>query len=227
MTASRIRTAGLTIFLLAGVVAGCQEQGGPESSSTLGEAVGLPKGLLATDRCLDATNPSKLVREMIDGINAERVRHKLPELRVSPDLMQVADFYACRMVDGHFFGHYDPYDSSTVDSRAADFGYAFIQIGENLAARQTSVHDAMLALMESPSHRANILDPIYTEVGVAVKVGGEHGIYWVQEFGRPVTDELPPNFDLDESDVTPKTPGVPGAGEASAASQPATSQSAD
>ncbi len=189
------KVVGRTLLLAAALAVGCQEQSGPDTSAALGNAVGLSSGLLATDGCLDAADPQKLVGEMIDGINTERAKHKLPPLRTNPDLMQLADFYACRMVDGRFFGHYDPYDRSTVDSRASEFGYAFIQIGENLAARQTTARDAMAALMDSPSHRANILDPIYTEIGVAVKIGGEHGIYWVQEFGRPITDELPPGME--------------------------------
>lgn len=132
---------------------------------------------------------------MIDAINAERAKRDLKPLRQNGTLMQIADFYACRLVDGHFFDHFDPYDGSTVVERAIDFGYPFFQIGENLAARQTTVKEAMSALMNSPKHRSNILDPVFTEIGVAVKIGGDHGIYWVQEFGRPLSEESPSGAD--------------------------------
>ncbi len=125
---------------------------------------------------------------MIDAVNAERARHKLAPVHGEATLMQIADFYACRLVEGGFFAHEDPIGGSTVDGRAADFGYAFWKIGENLAAGQQSVDEAMAAWLASPSHRAILLDPAFTELGVAVKAGGPNGIYWVQEFGRPITD---------------------------------------
>jgi len=169
---------------------GCQEITGGDSKEGSGAAALLPVGA-----CADLSDADKVAREMIEAINAERTRRNLKPLRTAPALMQVADFYACRLVDGRFFDHEDPFDGSNVATRAADFGYAFFQVGENLAAEQGSVAEAMSALMKSPRHRANILDPVYTEVGIAVKTGGEHGVYWVQEFGRPITDELPAEFD--------------------------------
>ena len=39
--------------------------------------------------------------------------------------------------------------------------------------------------MDSPAHRAIILDARWTEVGIAVRTGGEYAIYWVQEFATP------------------------------------------
>jgi len=39
--------------------------------------------------------------------------------------------------------------------------------------------------MDSPSHRDNILDEKWSEVGISVRSGGEYSIYWVQEFGDP------------------------------------------
>jgi uncharacterized protein YkwD len=138
--------------------------------------------------CADVQDKSALIRQMVDAVNAERARHKLGALRPEPTLMQIADFYACRLAEGGFFSHEDPFGSSSLDTRAADFGYAFFKIGENLAAGQESVDEALGAWLASPSHRAILLDPAFTEIGVAVKAGGPNGIYWVQEFGRPITD---------------------------------------
>ena len=63
--------------------------------------------------------------------------------------------------------------------------YAFYAIGENLAAGQQTPAEVMKVWMDSPAHRDIILDPNWTEVGIAVRVGGEYEIYWVQLFGRP------------------------------------------
>jgi len=143
---------------------------------------------LPADPCVAPLSQDKLIRQMLDAINAERSKHRLPPVKPDPDLMRIAEFYACRLVEGDFFAHVDPYDGSTVATRAADFGYAFRKVGENLAAEQRTAEQAMADWMRSPSHRANILDPAFTQVGIAVKGGGELGAYWVQEFGRPITE---------------------------------------
>lgn len=211
---SRMATPGhklriLPLLLSLGLAAGCQwEDPVEKSESDLNAGATLSVPLIPIQACADPLDQTRLANDMIDAINSEREKRGIGPLRQSATLMQIADFYACRLVDGRFFDHYDPFDGATADDRATDFGYAFYQIGENLAARQQSVNDAMTALMNSPRHKANILDPIYTEVGIAVKTGGEHGIYWVQEFGRPISDELPTGFDLTTTQpaATPKAP---------------------
>lgn len=177
----------MTGFVLL-TASGCDSQGGsPLSASSLLGPAATSKGRISA--CIDPAGEQELIRRMIDAVNAERARHKLAPLRGEETLMQIADFYACRLVDGGFFGHEDPFGGSTLDSRAADFGYAFLKIGENLAAGQESVDEALSAWLASPSHRAILLDPAFTEIGVAVKSGGANGFYWVQEFGRPIVDD--------------------------------------
>ncbi|OQZ06623.1 MAG: hypothetical protein B6D36_04035 [Planctomycetes bacterium UTPLA1] len=74
--------------------------------------------------------------------------------------------------------------------------------------------------MASPGHRANILDPDFTEIGLAVKLGGADGPFWVQEFGRPSSEPLrtvrqaPSNSDESAATSRPVTD------DASPASQP-------
>jgi len=136
------------------------------------------------DPCLTPADDETLIKQMTEAINAERAKHRLRPLKVNAALGKIADSYACRLVEKDFFDHIDPYDGSTVVSRANDNGYSFEKIGENLAAGQYSVEQAMKALLDSPRHRANILEPGYMEVGVSVRNGGRFGRYWVQEFGR-------------------------------------------
>ncbi len=70
-----------------------------------------------------------------------------------------------------------------------DQGYAYLKIGENLALGNfASDADVVTAWMNSPGHRANILDGQYTEIGVGVARGlyEGHTVYFaVQHFGRP------------------------------------------
>ncbi len=166
----------------------CQEQTTlPLPALAADQASDSSRAALA-DRCQDLPDRQALIVAMVDAVNAERARHNLPPLRPQATLMRIADFYGCRLVEGDFFSHQDPFDKSTVDSRAAHFGYAFLKIGENLAAGQQSVQQALDDWMASAGHRANILDPAFTEMGVAVKTGGPFGPYWVQEFGRPISE---------------------------------------
>lgn len=183
------RSIGLTMLIVALLAAGCQDQAAlPGPLSGLDPSTAQAARPVLSDPCTDVADPARLARQMLDAVNAERAKVGLKPLRLDPTLTQIADFYACRLIDGRFLRHVDPYDNSTVVTRAADFGYAFLKIGENLAAEQRTVREAMAGLMNSPGHRANILDPAFTEIGIAVKLGGPYGIYWVQEFGRPLSD---------------------------------------
>ena len=170
--------------LLAAIAVGCQEQSLPLGQT---DATQSTARLLLTDPCQDVANRQSMMRDLVHAVNAERAKLKLAPLKVNDILTQTADFYACRLIDGEFFSHTDPFDGSSVDSRASNFGYAFLKVGENLAEGQDTVEQVISEWINSPAHRANILDPAFTEIGVAVKIGGPMGRCWVQEFGRPVT----------------------------------------
>ena len=171
--------------VLLGVV-GCQDVQIPfMSEGPAAQSIAPPAG------CTNAPDHDALTQDLLNAINAERAKRHLAPLRTSTTLMQVADFYSCRLIDGRFFDHVDPFDGSTVDTRVTDFGYAFQKVGENLAAGHKTAKDAVNAWMESPGHRANLLDPAFTETGIAVKTGGDYGWYWVQEFGRPTATSNP------------------------------------
>lgn len=174
------------ILLLAALASGCHEDTTlPLSGTEAVEPAEAAARWLRWDECADPPDVDAMLDELVTAVNAERLRNKVPPLKTEPTLMQLADFYACRLVEGDFFSHVDPYDASTVDSRAISFGYPFVKIGENLAAGQKTVREVVADWMASPGHRANILDPAFTEIGVAVKVGGANGPYWVQQLGRP------------------------------------------
>lgn len=175
----------LAFAWLVGLTAvGCQDGSIPLTPDQVTGAVARP----VVEPCSDPANRAELIRDFVEAVNAERRKAGVGMLKRNPTLMAVADYYACRMIDGGFFDHVDPEEGSTVDYRAVAFGYAFAKIGENLAAGQTTVEEAVLNWMQSPKHRENLLDPTFTEIGVGVKDGGEYGRYWVQELGRPLVD---------------------------------------
>jgi|GEM_PF-527740 len=171
------------LVLLGGV--GCQEEDGGALRMIFDDTVA---GDTAFAPCGTPEDELRATRELLTQINRERTRRGIDSLKRNDTLDKIAAFYACRMIDGNFFSHRDPFDRSRIDTRAQDFGYAFQKVGENLAAGQWSVEQVMREWMDSEGHRNNILDPTYTEVGLSVRLGGKHGIYWVQEFGRPLNE---------------------------------------
>jgi len=75
---------------------------------------------------------------------------------------------------------------SHFDERIASNQYLnYSSVGENIAAGQNSLDELMSAWLKSPAHCANIMSPVFAEVGVAVVVKEEtkYGIYWTQNFG--------------------------------------------
>ena len=90
------------------------------------------------------------------------------------------------MIYYDFFAHENPFTRTELRDRAEEFGYEFQVIGENLAAGQATPAQAMNDWMNSPGHRANILNADFTELGVGIRTGGTYGTYWVQEFGLPL-----------------------------------------
>jgi len=70
--------------------------------------------------------------------------------------------------------------------RIESHGYLDYKIvGENIAGGQKTVKEVMKAWLNSPDHCTNIMNPSYTEVGIAIVVNpnSEYGIYWTQNFG--------------------------------------------
>jgi len=123
--------------------------------------------------------------EIIQLVNQARRTAGLEPVSYNAVLEAQATQYACEMVQFDFFDHVSPVDGSTLGQRATEFGYDYLVVGENLAAGQATPQQAFTDWMNSPSHRRNILDPRFTELGVGVRTGGTYGVYWVQEFGQP------------------------------------------
>jgi uncharacterized protein YkwD len=104
-------------------------------------------------------------------VNASRRQFGLAELTIEPRLSSVAQAHSDDMAQHHYFGHWSP-SGSTPQTRAAASGVPVSRVGENLAGGRDAaeMHDA---LMESPGHRAAILDPLFTHIGLGVSVDGE------------------------------------------------------
>jgi uncharacterized protein YkwD len=130
-------------------------------------------------------NADAVADQVILLVNAARSEKGLKPVHKSPVLTRLAEDYAARMIERGFFSHIDPDTGYGPGQRALQAGYLFLSVGENLAAGQTTADAVMNDWMASmEGHRENILSAQWNEVGAAVRTGGEHGVYWVLEFGN-------------------------------------------
>jgi uncharacterized protein YkwD len=118
--------------------------------------------------------------EMMQMINAERQKRGLKILVADTEMLQVARAHSQDMFAKGYFAHDDLNGKDPFDRmRAANIH--FETAGENLALAQT-VEIAHVNLMNSPGHRANILNPSFGRVGIGILDGGFYGLMISQEF---------------------------------------------
>ncbi|MFJ5733035.1 CAP domain-containing protein [Streptomyces paradoxus] len=117
-----------------------------------------------------------------DLTNRERARAGLAPLAPDPLLTTAAQAHSADMVARAFYAHTAP-DGSQPWDRAAAAGSTRRAIGENIACGQRSPADVVEGWMNSPGHRANILKPGFTHIGIGFAGGGRAGTYWTQLFG--------------------------------------------
>lgn len=102
------------------------------------------------------------------------------QLAWNPQLAELARDYCHDMVSRNFFSHDNPEGQSPFDRMKAR-GIKFRAAAENLAG-DSSVEAAEKAFMDSPGHRANILDSDFDQVGIGVGRDRDGLVVVVQEF---------------------------------------------
>ena len=141
-------------------------------------------------------------------VNAERKNQGLGPLTYNKKLAAMALIKAKDMIAKQYFAHVAP-DGTDVVMLAERNAYDYLNIGENLAMGDfVSSQDVMTGWMNSPGHRANILNKNYTELGISVVEGNYQGrIVWyaVQEFGRPASTCTKPDEVLQQKIVVDET----------------------
>ena len=125
--------------------------------------------------------------EIIALTNAERAQNSVGVLAENKQLDRAAQQKADDMAQFGYFAHKDPQGREPwvwIDEAGYNYQYA----GENLAVRFVDSKDVLVGWMSSPTHRANIVKPVYTDVGVGVAQGmykGQPATFVVQYFGKP------------------------------------------
>lgn len=128
-------------------------------------------------------NTTRIQQELLSLVNAEREQVGADPLVMNEQLNQAARREAIDIARQRRLSHVGS-DGSTVRTRIEDTGYLWSAIGENIAMGQTSPEAVMAAWMRSEGHRQNILNPEFSELGLA-NVEAEGYKYWVQVFASP------------------------------------------
>lgn len=133
--------------------------------------------------CRTAAAAEEDAQQLLRLINLERF--DIGPVDMDPELADIAAQYACRMIDGEFFDHVDPATDAGLADRMEAAGYAYRKVGENLAAGITHLPEIVEAWTQSPAHDMILHDASFTRAGVAVRYGGEYGVYCVLILADP------------------------------------------
>ncbi|MFE4667395.1 CAP domain-containing protein [Streptomyces sp. NPDC056716] len=133
-------------------------------------------------RPLTPADLARTAAEVTELTNGERVRAGLRPLAPDTLLTAAAQAHSADMVARDFYSHTSPEGGQPWD-RAAAAGARRRSVGENIACGQRSAPEVVTGWMNSPGHRANILKPDFTHIGIGLAGGGRAGTYWTQLFG--------------------------------------------
>lgn len=119
-------------------------------------------------------------------MNIERQKEGLQPLTMDNSaLSAAAQVRAKEIVEK--FSHTRPDESdcfTALEEQEIKFGVSCFAVGENIAAGQRTPEAVVTSWMNSPGHRANILDPSFKKLGVGYYYtsNSRYGAYWVQMF---------------------------------------------
>jgi hypothetical protein len=125
---------------------------------------------------------------LVELTNRDRVHAATMPVTINEKLVEAARLKANDMAQNGYFAHTSP-AGITPWHWLSLVGYSYATAGENLAVNFINSTDIQDAWMKSPSHRANIVNGEFTEIGIATAIGmyeGKEAIFVVQFFGNPV-----------------------------------------
>lgn len=136
----------------------------------------------AGQRVLDLVNQARATPRFCGN----RMFDTAPPVRWNNSLAEASRLHAEDMARYNYFSH-SGRDGSDAAQRVERAGYRYRSTGENIAAGPMKPEDAVAGWIKSPAHCANLMNPAFTEMGVAFAVDprSEMGVYWTQTFGAP------------------------------------------
>jgi hypothetical protein len=128
-----------------------------------------------------------LSTSLIEMTNQERSNIALNTLTENELLNQAAQLKAEDMASKGYFAHTSP-EGKRPHHWLQDVGYKYQYAGENLAVNFATSKDVTVAWMNSPTHKANIIKPVYKDIGIGIAEGiynKQKAIFVAQVFASP------------------------------------------
>lgn len=113
-------------------------------------------------------------------VNAERAAVGIGPVTVHPAVQFAAESLAKYEASASLMTHVSP-NGARGGQRIAGAGYAWKAWGENVAAGQPDCATVMAAWMNSPGHKANILNPTFVHIGMAAAANSAGVVYWAMD----------------------------------------------
>jgi uncharacterized protein YkwD len=140
-------------------------------------------------------DPAAVAQRVLELVNAARAqarqcgrdRHAAaPPLTLSTTLTAAAALHSLDMAERGSLSH-EGSDGSVSGDRMTRAGYTWQGSGENIAAGQSDAESAVAAWLDSPGHCATLMQPRFTETGIAFALapGKNPAVYWTQVFATP------------------------------------------
>jgi uncharacterized protein YkwD len=123
-------------------------------------------------------------RRVVAWVNAHRAEAGLRPVRISVAVHRAAEYHARDQAAMSAMTHTGS-DGSDAGQRISRQGYTWSTWGENVAYGYPTARSVVRAWMNSPGHRANILNPSFRHIGVGVQRGANGLLYWTLDFARP------------------------------------------
>lgn len=139
------------------------------------------------------TNRPDLASQVVALVNQYRASNGLGALSYSPSLTAASTWKSLHMAGYGYFAHSDPAPPVARDAfqRARDCDYRGSTWGENIAWGYPSPQAVVTGWINSPGHRANILNTSFTTTGVGVAASASGTLLWTQNFGNDAGSPAP------------------------------------
>lgn len=109
-----------------------------------------------------------------------------PPLALEPQLTEAAQDHSTDMARAGRISH-EVKPGKNLRSRLVAAGYPYRAAGENIAAGQRSFVSALSGWLHSPGHCENLMNPVFTETGLAVARDSQGQLYWTQVLAAPLS----------------------------------------
>ncbi len=158
---------------------------------TVAPATQAPKAVAPKTQAPQTTAPAKTetqtnnssisnyANQVLQLVNQERAKEGLKALTTASALTSASNKRAQETMQS--FSHTRP-NGSSFFTALTEFGVQYSAAGENIAYGQRTPQEVVTAWMNSPGHRANIMNGSFGKLGVGVYQGSNGTIYWAQLF---------------------------------------------